>query len=154
MASFKVLYGAGPGHLLVLVAGFAVAAYAAALLLGDPSAPVVLVWFVAVAVVHDLVLFPLYAGLDRVLVTVSGRVRRPRVPLVNHVRLPLLGAGLTLLVFLPGIIRQGEQTHLAATGLDQQPYAAGWLWLVAVLVGTSAVIYLLRWVRAAPARCR
>ncbi|MEJ8279681.1 hypothetical protein [Pseudonocardia spirodelae] len=149
MMRFRRLYGAGPGHLLVLLAGFAVAGYAAQLLLDDPSALRILVWFVAVAVVHDLVLFPLYSAADRVVTTVSGRVRRARVPVVNHVRLPLMGAGLTLLVFLPGIIRQGEETHLAATGFDQQPYLGSWLLLVAVLAGVSALLYLLRWAHAA-----
>jgi hypothetical protein len=57
---------------------------------------------------------------------------------------PLLGAGLTLLVFLSGIVRQGEATHLAATGLDQQPYLGRWLVLVAAMFALSAVVYLVR----------
>ena len=66
------------------------------------------------------------------------------MPLVNHVRVPLLGAGLTLLMFLPGIIRQGEATHLAATGLDQAPYLGRWLGLVAALFALSALVYAVR----------
>ncbi|MBN9796382.1 MAG: hypothetical protein ACQEXM_23565 [Actinomycetota bacterium] len=150
MTRFTSVYGAGPGHLLLLVAGFAVAGYAALLLLDDPSALRILVWFVGVALVHDVVLFPLYSAVDRALTTVSGRLHRHgRIPLVNHVRLPLLASGLTLLVFLPGIIRQGEETHLAATGFDQQPYATAWLLLVAVFAGTSALVYVLRSAHAA-----
>jgi hypothetical protein len=127
-------------RLLVLLACFALAGYAGSFLLGDPALFRVLAWFVGAAVVHDLVLFPLYALGDRALV----RLPRRRVPLVNHVRVPLLGAGLTFLVFLPGIIRQGEATHLAATGLDQAPYLGRWLGLVAAMFALSALVYAVR----------
>ncbi|MGV7699696.1 hypothetical protein PJM27_29310, partial [Mycobacterium kansasii] len=75
----------------------------------------IVVWFAGAVVAHDLVLFPVYAGLDRLL---SRRAPRPGpdVPVLNHLRVPALGAGLTLLVFLPGIIRQGGATYRAATG--------------------------------------
>ena len=136
-------YGASPAHLLVLLACLALAGYAASFLLGDPALLRVLTWFVGAAVVHDLVLFPLYALADRVL----GRLPRLPVPLINHVRVPLLGAGLTFLVFLPGIVRHGQETHLAATGLDQQPYLGRWLAIVAAMVALSALVYLVRAVR-------
>jgi hypothetical protein len=143
MRRFADRYGAPPTHLLVLVGCLALAGYAASFLLGDPALLRVLTWFVGAAVAHDLVLFPLYAMGDRVL----GRLPRLPVPLVNHVRVPLLGAGLTFLVFLPGIIRHGEATHLAATGLDQQPYLGRWLALVAAMVALSALVYLIRALR-------
>jgi hypothetical protein len=143
MRRFTDRYGAPPANLLALLLCVALAGYAASFLLGDPALLRVLGWFVGAAVVHDLVLFPLYALVDRALV----RLPRRRVPLVNHVRVPLLGAGLTFLVFLPGIVRQGEATHLAATGLDQQPYLGRWLGLVAVMVVLSALVYLVRLTR-------
>jgi hypothetical protein len=73
-------------------------------------------------VVHDLVLFPLYAGADRVLTAVLPG------PKVNYLRVPALGAGLALLMFWPGIVRQGEVTHLAAhgPGPGALPGARGW----------------------------
>ena len=140
MRRFTDRYGARPAHLLALLACFAIAGYAASFLLGDPALLRVLTWFVGAAVVHDLVLFPLYALADRVL----RRLPRARVPLVNHVRVPLLGAGLTFLVFMPGIVRHGEATHLAATGLDQQPYLGRWLVLVAAMAVLSALVLLVR----------
>jgi hypothetical protein len=143
MRRFTDRYGAPPSQLLALLACVALAGYAASFLLGDPALLRVLGWFVGAAVVHDLVLFPLYALGDRAL----ARLPRSRVPLVNHVRVPLLGAGLTFLVFLPGIVRQGEATHLAATGLDQQPYLGRWLGLVVVMVVFSALVYLVRLTR-------
>jgi len=144
MRRFTDLYGERPAHLVVMLACVALAGYAATFLLGDPALLTLLIWFVGAALAHDLLLFPLYAAADRALVTVAGRVPRARVPIVNHVRIPLLGAGLTLLMFLPGIIRQGGATHLAATGLDQQPYLGRWLWLVAAMVLVSGLVYAAR----------
>jgi hypothetical protein len=132
--------GAPPAQLALLVACLGLAAYAAFFLLGDPALLRMLVWFAGAAVVHDLVLFPLYAAADRALVGAA----RGRVPLINHVRVPALGAGLTLLMFWPGIVRQGEATHVAATGLDQEPYLGRWLMLSAVLFGASGLVYLVR----------
>jgi hypothetical protein len=144
MHRLAIRYGARPAHLLVMLACFALTGHAGWFLLGDPALLRVLAWFVGAAVVHDLVLFPLYALADRLLC----RLPRGRVPLVNHVRVPLLGAGLTFLVFLPGIVRQGEATHLAATGLDQQPYLGRWLGLAAAMVALSALVYAVRLARA------
>jgi len=127
--------GASPAHLALLVACLGLAAYAAFFLLGDPALLRMLVWFAGAAVVHDLVIFPLSAGADRVLGTLLPG------PRVNYVRVPALGAGLTFLMFWPGIVRQGEDTHMAATGLDQAPYLGRWLALCAVLFGVSAVVY-------------
>jgi hypothetical protein len=132
--------GASPAQLALFAGCLGLAAYAAFFLLGDPALLRMLVWFAGAAVVHDLVVFPVYAAADRALVAAA----RGRVPLINHVRVPAMGAGLTLLMFWPGIVRQGEATHLAATGLDQAPYLGRWLALSAVLFGASAVIYGVR----------
>ena len=135
MVALSRRVGAPPAQLALLVACLGLAAYAAFFLLGDPALLRMLVWFAAAAVVHDLVIFPLYAGADRVLTAVLPG------PKVNYLRVPALGAGLALLMFWPGIVRQGEVTHLAATGLDQAPYLGRWLVLCAVLFGASAVVY-------------
>ncbi|MFD4250091.1 hypothetical protein ACFWQL_10165 [Amycolatopsis thermoflava] len=124
-------------RLIALLAGLALAAYAGSFLLGEPDLPTMLAWFAGAAVVHDLVLFPLCALVDRALARLPVRI-------VNHIRLPLLGAGLTFLLFLPGIIRQGGATHLAATGLDQQPYLGRWLWLVLAMFAVSGLVYGVR----------
>ncbi|MBA3907734.1 MAG: hypothetical protein H0X35_13770, partial [Pseudonocardiales bacterium] len=121
----------------MLVVCLVVAAYAGFFLLGDPGLLRMLIWFAGAAVVHDLVLFPAYSTVDRGLVAAA----RGNVPLINHIRVPALGAGLTLLMFWPGIVRQGEDTHLAATGLDQSPYLGHWLALTGVLFGISALVY-------------
>jgi hypothetical protein len=153
MRLFRHLYGAGPGHLMAVLLCLALAAVAAALVASDPAWPVMLVWFLAAVLLHDLVLFPLYTAADRVLTTIEPTAtptaprRPPRVPVVNHVRLPLLGAGLTFLLFFPGIVGQGEPTLLAASGLDQTPFLGRWLLLVAAMALISALVYLVRLLR-------
>jgi hypothetical protein len=129
----------------VLLLCIAVAGYAATIVLGDPSLPRMIGWFLAAVVLHDAVLLPLYSGADRALVALAPRAR---VPVVNHVRVPALGAGLTLLLFLPGIIGQGGDVHRGATGLDQQPYPVRWLLLVAAMVVVSALVYAVRVLRS------
>lgn len=137
-------------RLVLLLACFALAYYAVDLLLiDDPSVLRVAIWFAGALVLHDFVLFPLYAGSDRILTLVLPRTR---VPLINHVRIPVLGAGLSLLMFLPGILGQGTATHLAATGLDQEPYRERWVWLTVALFTVSAIIWLVRTVVAAISR--
>jgi hypothetical protein len=150
MRRLRHVYGAGPGHLLAMLFCLALAVAAAAIVAADPAWPVMLAWFLAAVVLHDLVLFPLYAAADRLF---TAATRGPRaVPVVNHVRVPLLGAGLTFLMFLPGIVGQGEPTLRAASGLDQSPYLGRWLLLVAAMVLASALAYGVRVVAARPRR--
>ena len=154
LTAVRKFYGANPLHLLALIGCFALAGYAAAQTLANPQWPVMLAWFAAAVIGHDLVVFPLYALADR---SFSGALRavRPRgsaapplVPAVNHIRVPALGTGLLFLVFFPGIIQQGRQTYQAATGRTQEPYLGRWLLLVAAMFAISAVIYAVRLGRA------
>ncbi|TDK98197.1 hypothetical protein EUA02_02330 [Mycobacterium paragordonae] len=157
--SFAKYYGAHPLHLLTMVAGFALLGYVlialrpAALWNPDKWWQSVAVWFAAAVVGHDLVLFPLYALADAVLGRLPGNQsesppRSPKIPVRNYIRFPALGAGLTLLVFLPGIIEQGADTYHAATGLTQQPFLGRWLLVVAVLFAGSALTYAARLILA------
>ncbi|GAA3029239.1 hypothetical protein [Actinokineospora globicatena] len=129
----------GPWHAGVLLAGFAVTTYAVLHVLDDPSLPGMLTWFLAAAVAHDLVLFPAYAAADRAITRVDTRI-----PLVNHIRIPLLASGLLLLMFLPGILRRGADTFHTATGLTQDAFLHRWLLLTALFLTTSAALYAAR----------
>ena len=124
MHRFRVLYGAGPLNLAVLLLCVAVAGCAASIVAGDAAWPWMAVWFVAAVVVHDGLLSPLAAAADAVLRFCLRWF--PRVPArpttVNYIRVPVLGAALTFLMFLPGIIRQGEPVVIGQTGLDQGPF--------------------------------
>lgn len=141
------VYGAPWWHLPLVLGCLALGGYCAHLLSDQPMFGLVLTWFLACVLAHDVVLAPLVAAADRVLTAFSRPVRvreRGGVPVINHVRLPVLGAGLLLLMFLPGIVQQGTETHLAASGLDQEPYLARWLWISGVFVVSSLAVYLAR----------
>jgi len=140
-------------HLVVMTSGLALATYTVAVAgpasLWNPGSwwQSIAAWFAAAIVAHDLVLFPIYALADRILW--SGRdQRRTRVSARNHLRIPALGSGLTLLVFLPGILEQGAPTYSAATGQTQQPFLGRWLALTAAMFAASAVVYAVRLARA------
>ena len=148
---FTRYYGAHPLHLLTMVAGFALLGYVLVALtpaaLWNPGNwwQSIAVWFALAVVGHDLVLFPLYALADAVIFRTRRRVHHHlKVPAHNHIRFPALGAGLTLLVFLPGIVQQGADTYLAATGQTQQPVLGRWLLLAAAMFASSAVVYAIR----------
>jgi len=156
---FTAIYGGNPLHLLGSIAAWALAGYVVTVL--GPQAlwnagvwwQSIAVWFLASIIAHDLVLFPLYALADRsfagALAAVRGRWKgpspwMPQVSPLNYLRVPTLATGLSLLLFFPGIIQQGESTYFAATGQNQQPFLGRWLLLVAALYGLSALAYAAR----------
>jgi hypothetical protein len=149
---FQNVYGSYPLHLLTMAAGFALLGYVVVtvkpMTLWNPHSwwQSIAVWFAGAVIAHDLLLFPIYAFADRILWARAGRrpVRHLPVSVRNYFRIPALGSGLTLLVFLPGIIGQGASTYLAATGQTQQPFLGRWLLLTAAMFITSAIVYLLR----------
>ncbi|MDJ0394814.1 hypothetical protein QMK17_15935 [Rhodococcus sp. G-MC3] len=143
MTTFRKLYGAGPLHLLAVAFCLAVG-LSVVFSIGFPALwnqavwwQSIAVWFVGAALLHDLVLFPLYSLVDRGLAVGLGRW-------VNAVRIPALGAGLSLLLFFPGIISQGSVSYESATGLTQQPFAVRWLLLVVALFVASGLFYAAR----------
>jgi hypothetical protein len=147
---FTAMYGSHPLHLLTMVSGFALLGYILVTVgpatLWNPGTwwQSIAVWFAAAVVAHDLVLFPLYALADRLLSVRAGRQPRdgrPKMLSRNYIRVPALGAGLTLLIFLPGIIEQGGPTYQAATGQTQQPFLGRWLLLTAAMFAVSAAGY-------------
>lgn len=151
----RKFYGSHSLHLLTMAAGFALAGYVVFTFnpttLWDPGTwwQSIAVWLAGAVILHDLALFPLYALADRLLGIAAkrrGTRRRPR-PLVsprNYVRIPTLASGLTLIMFFPGIIKQGSATYIAATGQTQQPFLGRWLLLAAAMFGVSAGLYATR----------
>jgi hypothetical protein len=153
---FAAFYGSNPLHLLGTVAALTLAGYVVSVVgpHGLWNSGVwwqsIAVWFVAAIIGHDLLLFPLYALADRSVTAGIAAIRgrragpAPRVSPLNYLRVPTLATGLSLLLFLPGIIRQGQISYLAATGQTQQPFFGRWLLLVAALYGSSALAYAAR----------
>lgn len=141
-------------RLVALLAGFVVAGYAAVrLLAGNPLG--VLTWFAGSAVVHDLVLFPIYAGLDAALVTLLRRwpalATVGGVGWLNHLRVPVVVSGVLLVVWSP-LILQLSSAYTPASGLTAAPYAGRWLAVTGTLFAVSAGLFAVRLVRARRAR--
>lgn len=146
--SFRKLYGSHPLHLLTMLAGFALLGYL--IVTAQPSVlwkpegtwwKSMALWFAAAIVFHDLVLFPIYALADRLLGATSKRRNEPRVSPRNYLRVPALGSGLILLIFLPDIIEQGAKKFFEDTGLTQEPFLGRWLMLTAAMFAISALSY-------------
>jgi hypothetical protein len=148
MAERRLAYGAGAPHALVLLGCFTIAGWAVFLASGEATLWRMVLWFVGAAVAHDLVLFPIYAAADRLLrrATRTDRAgaRPDRIAVLNHIRLPALGAALLFLVFLPGILDLGAATYEAATGQQRVSYAIRWLWVSGALFLISGVVLAVR----------
>lgn len=147
-ARLRAGYGSSIRHLVLVVGAFTVTGWIVLRLAHEPTAGRMLLWFVGAAVAHDFVLFPIYASADEALRRVVNAVPWSRPSLLNHVRFPALASGLLFLVYLPGILRQGQETYLAATGQHRQPYLIRWLLVSAALFLLSGAWYALR--RARP----
>jgi hypothetical protein len=131
-------YGAGPLHLMSVVACFGISGYAALRLVRSPAAEMIGVWFLGAIVGHDLVLYPLYALLDR---AAARPGRGPRPPAVNFVRVPAVLSGVMLVVALPLVLGLNEGTYEAATGRSLQPYLGRWLLFTGLVFSASALLY-------------
>lgn len=141
-AVFRRWYGEGPLQFVLLAATFAVAGYAGVRLLeGDTFA--VVVWFVGSALLHDLVLLPVYATADRAVRAVLG----PRSGLVNFVRVPAFLSGLLLLMWFPLITRQAKH-YEPASGLSLDVFLGNWLRITAALFAVSALWLTVRTLRS------
>jgi hypothetical protein len=149
-----------PFHLLLLACSFALAGYAGVRLLQDDWLAVGL-WFVGAAVVHDLLLLPLYAVADRALVRVmSAAAHRAGVPPLPsagqgraaYVRVPAALSGLLLLVWFPLISGRVADRYESATGMPASGFLGRWLLITALLFAGSALLLALRVRRATKAR--
>lgn len=138
-----------PLQLLLLAASFALAAYAGVRLLADDWFGVAL-WFVGAALLHDLVLLPLYAVVDRAIVRGLGAGGRREWAL--YVRVPAAFSGLLLLVWFPLISGMVDRRYRSATGLSPDGFLARWLLITAVLFGASALLLAVRLRRATKRR--
>ncbi|GAB7105399.1 hypothetical protein JCM4814A_37130 [Streptomyces phaeofaciens JCM 4814] len=137
----------GPWQLLLLACSFALAGYAGVRLLGaaDDRFDVVL-WIVGAALLHDLVLLPLYTAADRAVV--HGLDAAGHRTWTGYVRVPAAFSGLLLLVWFPLIAGRVDRRYRLGTGLSPDGFLARWLLITAVLFGGSALLLALRLRRA------
>ena len=133
----KRLYGATPVHLLAHLIGLPLVAWAILTLLDFRAASNVVMWLFAAVILHDLVLLPLYSGVD----LAARQVFRGAI---NYVRVPAGLSLLLLLVFWSTIRGKGAGTFSRVSGLEWDGYALRWMLVTAALFAVSGVLYLLR----------
>ncbi|MFG2882068.1 hypothetical protein ACGFYV_07045 [Streptomyces sp. NPDC048297] len=139
MARFIRWYGSGPLHLLVLIASFALTGYAMVRLFAiEPWG--VAIWFVGAAILHDLILLPLYslADLSAQSVLRHRKDQRPTGLWLNHLRVPAFLSGLLLLVWFPLVLGLAVP-YAGDTGLPGSVYLGRWLAITGVLFAASAL---------------
>lgn len=144
----KLVVGS-PLQILLLACSFALAAYAGVRLLVDDWFGVAL-WLVGAALLHDLVLLPVYAVADRVVVRGLGAAGRREWTM--YVRVPAALSGLLLLVWFPLISGMVDRRYRSATALSPDGFLGRWLLITAVLFGGSALLLALRVRRATKLR--
>jgi hypothetical protein len=144
MARFVRWYGSGPLHLLVLIASFALTGYAMVRLFAVQPWTVA-IWFVGAAVLHDLVLLPLYslADLSARSVLRHRATDRPTVPWINYLRVPAFLSSLLLVVWFPLVLRLAVP-YPGDTGLSYDVYLGRWLAITGVLFAASAAAFAVR----------
>jgi hypothetical protein len=152
MTGFRRLYGANPLHLIGHVAVFFVTGWAIDQIVGGGAVVNWIAWFVGAVLLHDLVLLPLYSGLDRLLgrAAAAGESTRRRLSPVNHLRVPAVVSGILLLVYFPVILGYSSANYRNDTGHSLAGYTRNWLLITAGLFVGSALIYVLRTMRRHP----
>ncbi|WP_327191509.1 hypothetical protein [Streptomyces xinghaiensis] len=136
----------------LLLCSFALTAYAGTRLLGGGDPLGVVLWVVGAALLHDLVLLPLYTAADRAVGALppprrrsgaddaapdAARPRAPYRPGINHLRIPALLSGLLLLVWWP-LVSGPPARFERSTGLSADGFTERWLLMTAALFAVSA----------------
>ena len=161
MGGFRRVYGSNPLHLLAHVGVFFIAGWAISQILGAGFAINWIAWFLGAALLHDLVLLPLYSTIDRGLIATvgppsvpvgddpAGGVTRRPSPL-NYLRVPMVVSGILLLVYFPLILGYASKNYRHDTGHALTGYTRNWLLICAGLFLFSALIYAVRVIRSRP----
>jgi hypothetical protein len=140
---FRRVYGAGPLHLLSVIAGLAIATYAFLEVAERPSPLGFAVWFAGAIVAHDLIAFPLYSALG-LLAGRAGRALGGEWRAINYVRVPAIVSALLLVVWFPFVFGLSSAGYQAAAGRTTDDFAERWLLITAALFALSGVVWALR----------
>ena len=137
----------GPLALLVTLGAFGLIGWALSHSLDpfDSRAIDILVWMVAGALLHDLVLLPAYSLLDRGLRRLLG------AGAINYFRFPAFVSGVLFLAALPLILQPDRVAgnYRRATGVDPDGYLQAWLLITLALFVASGAALALRAGRSA-----
>jgi hypothetical protein len=138
-------YGAHPVHLLLMIACFAIAAYALTRIRDQGELAITVVIFAFALILHDFVGWPVYTWVDRLAQRLSGRRAarsRAEVPWINHLRVPSFIAGVLLIIAFPLIAQLKHSYYAAVAGVSETAYLTHWLLVTAFLFLSSAALYL------------
>lgn len=143
---FRREYDAGPLRVTTALAALMLSGYALLELVHHAKPWEIAAWLVGMLVGHDLVFFPVYSLLG--MIANPGRRERAHTPVrisaINHLRIPALFAGLTLLVWAPLILRLDPMRYHLDTGQEAQPYLGRWLLLSGAMFAVSALLFAIR----------
>ena len=151
LLGFRHRYGASPLHLLAHLVGFAIVAFALDRIFSGGDVKELLVWYLGFAIAHDLVFVPAYTGLDRLFRATIARLPLPTrtgLPVINHVRAPVVISALLLIIYFPLISGRSGVWFVELSGHPLTHYLRNWLLVTAVLFLGSGLVYAARVVRA------
>jgi hypothetical protein len=146
ISAWKKIYGESPLHLLGQIVAFAIAAYAYLQIIDVHSTNTLnlLVWFLAGALLHDIIFVPIYLILDLVArLGIQDHALRS-VRAINHIRFPVAICGVMLLTLFPLILQKSKANYARVSGVSFPDYLSRWLLIVAVVFGVSALSYAVR----------
>lgn len=143
---WRRVYGESPLHLLGQLVALVIAVYAftQAVEVGSTDTKSLLIWFLAGAVLHDLLFVPIYLGLDLVARRGARDHAQRRVRAINHIRVPVAISGVMFLTSFPLIIGRGEPNFVRGAGEQPPDYLGHWLLVTAVAFSISALAYAVR----------
>ncbi len=150
MTGFRRLYGSHPLHLIGHLLVFFVAGWAIDQIVGAGVVVNWIAWFIGAALLHDLVLLPVYSACDRLLGRVALTGPPARLSAVNYVRVPVVISGILLLVYFPLVLGVSSRNYRNDTGHTLSGYTRNWLLITAGLFVASAVVYVVRRTRRHP----
>lgn len=145
MGKLRSSYGAGPLHLIAVIASFAIVMYAVLEIAGTSHPVNFAFWFIAAIVVHDMIAFPLYSALGAIAgVGLQRPELTPGLFSINFVRIPALMSAFVFIVWFPVILGFSEPEVIESTGLGTGPFLGRWLLLTGILFLGSGVLYAVK----------
>lgn len=144
---FRYEYGAGPLHLIAVLASLAIASCAILRIFEIPSTGGILLWMGLAIVVHDLIAWPLYTLLMRIAeqgIDATVRPRRRALLTLNHIRIPAAFSLALLLISFPLVFAIDEPSYAGTTGLDLDRYLGNWLLVTGFMFAASGLLLALK----------
>ena len=142
---FRKAYGSTPLHLLGHIIAFAAFAWALSQILGGGYVVNYVSWFVGAAVLHDIVILPIYSLIDRVTRHEGHRTWGARFgSAINYIRAPTIISAILLLVYSPEILGYAAKNYRDDTGHPLPSILTNWLLITAGLFLASGLTYTIR----------